>query len=146
MIKKVLAVVLLSLSTCLPASDEGLGIIYDGREYRLQDLPPALQEAYKNAREKASEALSVKETRAVFEEYIDKIATTSHRTLDDVREELKEATPTVKEKAGDYYQQLKDKAADLKTRAEDTETGQAALNWYEKAKEKAKSLVESPTN
>ncbi len=153
MIKKVITIALLFLFTSmaatsisassLPITDEGLGIIYDGKEYRLQDLPPALQKAYTTAKEKASETLSSNETRAVFEEYINKIADASHRTINDVRDELLQTTPAVKEKAAGYYQELKERATDLKTQAEDTETGQAALNWYEKAKEKAKSFIES---
>ncbi|MRI31408.1 hypothetical protein EOPP23_00195 [Endozoicomonas sp. OPT23] len=143
MIKKVIAAALLTLSVSLPASDEGLAILYNGKEYRLQDLPPALQDVYATARDKASEALTPSETKAIFEDYISKIANASHRTIDDVRDELQQATPAVKEKVAEYYEQLKEKATDLKSQAEDTETGEAALNWYEKAKEKAKSLIES---
>ncbi|WP_062260117.1 DsbA family protein [Endozoicomonas arenosclerae] len=141
MFKKSIAVLLLASASLQPALAEDGDILfsYKGKDYALKDLQSQLQQAFYTAQVKAQESLTPVLEQAIVEKYIEEIATSTDRAINDVREEMLRAEAVTKEEVKSVYEQYKDQIGRPLEEIESTLTQQLQ---QQKQQEKVLALIE----
>ena len=111
MIKKTLAVSMLAASVSLPAlaADSDALFTYEGKDYRLGDLKPWLQQTYYETQVEAQEKLNQLLEQAMVDMYISKLAEKSGKSVEQIHQELIKIEEVSAEEVKALYEQFKDR-------------------------------------
>ena len=111
MIKKTLAISMLAASVSLPAlaADSDALFSYEGKDYRMSDLKPWLQQTYYETQVEAQEKLNQILEQAMVEMYISKLAEKSGKTIEEIHQDLIKVEEVSAEEVKVLYEQFKDR-------------------------------------
>ena len=111
MIKKTLAISMLAASVSLPAlaADSDALFSYEGKDYKLSDLKPWLQQTYYETQVEAQEKLNQILEQAIVEMYISKLAEKSGKTIEEIHQDLIKIEEVSAEEIKALYEQFKDR-------------------------------------
>lgn len=93
----------------LSTTSDSVLFSYHGKEYRLKDLQPWLQQSFYDAQVKAKQNMEQILNQAMVEMYVEQMATQTNRSIDDIRKELFKAEAVTQSEIQQVYDQLKDR-------------------------------------
>ncbi|PJE80080.1 hypothetical protein CI610_00937 [invertebrate metagenome] len=79
------------------------------KEFKLDDLPASLQQAYYDIEMKAKESKEQLLDEALLEQYIQELAQRQHKATEEVRAELLKVKPATEEQIKSLYEETKDR-------------------------------------
>lgn len=111
MIKKTLAVSILAATASLPAmaADSDALFTYEGKDYKLSDLKPWLQQTYYETQVEAQQKLNQLLEQAMVDMYISKLAEKSGKSIEEIHQELIKIDEVSAEEVQALYEQFKDR-------------------------------------
>ena len=144
MIKKTLAVAILAASVSLPAfaADSDALFSYEGKDYKLSDLKPWLQQTYYETQVEAQQKLDQLLEQAMVDMYISKLAEKSGKSIEEIHQELIKIEEVSAEEVKALYKQFKDRIgrpleeveANLRQELQGRKQQQAFMELIEKIK------------
>ena len=110
MLKKVLTVAMLTATASLPAlaADSGALFSYEGKDYKLSDLKPWLQQTYYEAQVEGQGKLNQLLEQAMVDMYTSKLAKKAGKSVDEIHKELIKTEEVSAEEIKALYEQFKD--------------------------------------
>lgn len=111
MIKKVLAVSILTASVSLPvmATNTDTVFTYEGKDYKLSDLKPWLQQTYYETELEARQKLNQLLEQAMVDMYISNLSEKSGKTIEAIHQELIKTEEVSADEIKALYEQFKDR-------------------------------------
>ena len=154
MIRKPLAALVLASLVSAPvlAADSDVLFTYDGKDYRLNDLKPWMQQSVHDIKMEAKGKMDRLLEQAMLDKYITNLANKSGKTVEEMRKDLFKVEEVTAEEIQALYDQFKDRIgrpleeveAGLRQEMENRKRQQVVMSLIEKVKKETGFVSKVP--